>query len=124
MPFNKRFQKAAYWAKSSVDRYGNPTVASPIELSVRWELGTSQEITPQTNPTAVDATVWVDREIAVGSMMRKGELSELGPGTGSVDPPDNILEVVEYIETPSVQANRFERIVLLRSFGGTLPTVV
>lgn len=120
MPFNRRRQKAVYWSFAGLDQYGNPTVNSAIELSVRWEYGIAQEIKPNTDPQAVDATVWVDREVPLGSMLRKGKLSELG----AVDTPDKILEVIEYQEIPSVQATMFERIVLVRRFAETLPTVV
>lgn len=118
MPFNQRYQKAVYWARSSTDEYGNPTVAAPVELTIRWELGLAQEIRPTTNPTAVDATVWVDRTISVGSMFRLGPLESL-PST-----PNNIYEVVEYVETPSVRATKTERVVLLRKYASALPTVV
>lgn len=118
MPFRARFQKAVCWAKSSVDQFGNPTVTAPVELDVRWEKGLSREITPNINPIAVADTVWVDQEIALGSMMRYGELIDL-PAV-----PDEIREVVDYVEIPDVKGRVRERVVLLAKYADRLPTVV
>lgn len=119
-------QKAVYWAFSSLDENGEPIVADPVELSVRWEHGLAQEITPTTNPTAVDATVWVDRDIIPGSMFRNGPMSEIeetGTGTALIDDIDEILEVVEFQKVPDIKGKFFERVVLLRKYADSLPTV-
>lgn len=118
MPLHQRKQKAVYWAFSDFGTDGEPNVSIPVELDVRWEHGLSQEINPNTTPVAVDATVWVDRSIAVHSVMYKGSLEDLP------DTPDEIWEVVGYAEIPDVSGRRPERAVFVRKFADSLPTVV
>lgn len=118
-------QKAVLWSYAGTDRNGEPKVNVPIELSVRWEKGLSREITPNINPVAVVATVWVDRVVELGSMMRKGPMSDItGTGDDVVNPPDAICEVVDYMETPDIKGRKYERVILLRSYADHLPAVV
>jgi len=117
MPFGRRPMKAVYWAFSGYDAYGEPTVTTPVELDVRWEQGLAEEITPNLQPTAVDATAWVDRDVTVGSMFRIEALVDT-PGTA-----DEILEVVEFQKIPDIKGRLFERVVLLRKYKDSLPTV-
>lgn len=123
MVFRARRQLAVLWPFVSYDENGEPMVGSPQELTVRWEQGLSQEITPRTNPIAVAATVWVDREIANGSMLRIGSLADI-TGTGTeVVTIDNILEVVDYQVIPDVKGRVFERVVLCQKYADGLPTL-
>lgn len=117
MPFRRRHQKAVYWEFDSYDVNGYPVVDNPVEMDVRWEKGLSVEVTPTINPIAVSDTVWVDREVTVGSMLRQGALADLP------DTPNNIREVVEYQEIPNVRGRVYERVILLKKFAGTLPTL-
>lgn len=124
MVFRARRQLAVLWPFVSHDENGEPLVGDPVELTVRWEKGLSQEITPNTNPIAVTATIWVDREIENGSMMRIGSLDEVtGTGTGTEAPPvpDEILEVVDYQEIPDIKGRVFERVVLCQKYADGLP---
>lgn len=118
MPFDRVTQLVTHWAKSSYDEYGAPTVSTPVELTVRWEQGLSQQIQTAAAPTSVDATVWVDRDIEVGSMFRLSALVDV-PGTA-----DEILEVVDFQKIPDIKGREFERVVLLRKYMELLPTVV
>ena len=118
MPFHARHQKAVCWSKAGIDRNGEPTVSSPIELDVRWEKGLSRQIDTEIDTISVVATVWIDQEISLGSMMWCGELVDLP------DTPDNILEVVDYVEIPDIKGRNPERVVLLQKYADHLPTVV
>ena len=113
-----RTQKAVLWTRAGFDDYGRPTVNSPIELKVRWEDGKRQDLGPLASPVAVDATVTVDREIEIGSMLRKGAKTTMP------SPVDKIHEVVDYVEIPDVKGRVAERVVLLRRFAESLPTIV
>lgn len=118
MTLGSRKQKAVYWAFSDWDDAGNPTVSSAVELEVRWEKGISQEVTPDVNPKEVKATVWVDRDIELGSVFWLGKLADVP------DSPSGIREAVEFQKIPDVKGRTYERIVLLGKYMDSLPTVV
>lgn len=108
-----RRQTAVLWPVAGTDDYGAYTVGDPVELSVRWVFGRSEVLDPQGNRIAVDAQVTVDREIAIGSEMVKGTLSEW-VGTGSAGDDDEVMMVMSYSEVPDVRARDFRRVVGLR----------
>ena len=117
MAFGRRTQSVVCWERAGTDEYGEPTVSDPISLTVRWERGLAQEIRPSSNPTAIDATLWVDRDLEIGSMVRIGSLLDL-PGTA-----DEILEVVEMQTIPDIKGRAYERVALCRRYRDMLPTV-
>lgn len=113
-------QTAVLWPKSGVNAYGQATVGSPVELRVRWEWTRSEVLDPLKAPTALDASVVVDRVIAVGSLMWLGELSDF-VGTGSGWEGHEIYEVKAYEETPDLKNRVSMRTVGLMRYKGTLP---
>lgn len=117
MPFALYPLKAVYWELGTLDMYGQPTLNTPVELSVRWEHGLAQEILPQTNPQSVDATVWVKQDVTVGSMMWIGALTDLPT------PVTDVLEIVEFQKIPDIKGRAYERAALLRRYANSLPTV-
>lgn len=117
MPFARYPLKAVYWAFSSLDMHGQPTVSAATELDVRWEHGLAQEITPQTNPQSVDATVWVKQDVTVQSVMWLGALTDLP------SPVTDVLEVIEFQKIPDIKGRDYERVALLRRYADSLPTV-
>lgn len=118
MPFALYPLKAVYWAPSTPNMYGEPTVSTPVELDVRWEKGVAQEIMPQTNPKAVDATLWIKQEVETGGMIWIGALMDLP------SPATNVLEIVEVETVPDIKGRAYERRALLRKYANSLPTVV
>lgn len=111
-------QKAVLWAYYDTDGNGEPRVSEPVEIDCRWEHVVSQMLSPQGEPIAVDGEVFVDRVIAVGSVLWKGALADL-PAT-----PTALKEVLAYVEVPDIKGRNYERSVLTRRFRESLPTVV
>jgi hypothetical protein len=112
-------QRAVLWATSGKSRYGEPTVASPVEIRVRWEEGLSESIDDSATPIAVNATVDVDRDVAAGSILRLGKLADLpSPVT------DGLMEVISFDKTPDIKSRVFQRSVTVRRWRSSLPTVV
>lgn len=112
-------QKAALWSANGVDREGEYKVDAVVGIRTRWEIGRTEAKGILSSTIAFDELVIVDREIAVGSIMRKGDV-ELVP-----DPPTNLREVVDYIEVPDLKGRaRFtRRYVKLIKHSNELPTL-
>ena len=115
---SSRHQYAVLWVANGVDDYGNVTVASPVEVKVRWVWGRKDSLNAQGVTIALDAQVTVDRSIPVESVMRLGKLKNL-PIT-----LDNLTNLVSCDETPDVKGRVFCRVVGLVRRSDTLPTVV
>lgn len=110
-------QKAVLWAATGVDGYGNPIVSAAVEIDVRWEEERRESIDAFGNPIALDASVVVDREIAIDSILWLGELIDLP------DPPTDLKKVVSRSAVPDVKGRSFRRKVSLVNFSDELPTI-
>jgi hypothetical protein len=113
-----RTSKAVLWAASGVDRYGEVTVASPVEIMVRWNETKQDPNQAKDEVTSVPVEVVVDRDVAIGSVMRFGPLADL-PST-----PDNLFRVVNYSSTPDLKGRHYFRTASLVRRSDSLPTVV
>jgi hypothetical protein len=115
-------QRAVLWEMSGYDTYGQPTVSStPIEISVRWEWKHEEEKTTDKYEVLLDAIVVVDREIAEGSNMWLGTLSDWY-GTGSAGDDSEVLQVKFYNEVPDLKDRYIRRTVGLSFFRDTPAT--
>jgi hypothetical protein len=108
-------QYAVLYALSSYDEHGNPTLSAAAEISCRWEDGRREITTPAGQLVEVDAEVFVNQSIAVGSILWKGRLSE--------SPTSNFKIVVAYSETPNTKVKHYDRSVYVARYGDTLPTL-
>lgn len=118
-----RKQKAVLWPAIEVgvrnDDYGDHKVSSDkVQINVRWEEKRREAVGALGNSIAIDATVVVDREIAVGSIMWLGKKDDLAT------PPVNLKEVADYQEIPDVKNRKRRRVVLLVRYSNELPTLV
>lgn len=102
-----RWQKAVHWPITGKTRHNEPTKGAAEELDARWKWGRRSVTSAQGTPVAVDATVIVVQEVAVGDLMWLGELSEWN-ATGSAGPNTSVMEVLTYSETPDIKG-RFVR---------------
>ena len=110
-------QKAVLWSRTGHDANGEPVVSNPVEISCRWERSQREMLDEQDTTIAIDREVWVDRDIAVGSMLWEGALKDLpSPATG-------ILQVIAATKIPDIKGRVFERTVLVRRYKESLPTV-
>ena len=113
-----RKQKAVLWAATGVDDYGEHKVSAAVEIRVRWEEKRREGVNPNGNTIAVEATVVVDRVIAIGSIMWLGKKADLA------DPPVNLKQVMGRGEIPDTKGRKTRRTVLLVRHSNELPTVV
>ena len=118
METDYRTQKATYWAKAGDNDYGEPTVSAGIEISVRWEQSKEDGLGNQSNSIPYDASVVVDRVIAVGSIMWLGKLLDLPTTT------TDLFQVADYDEIPDIKGRKYRRVLKLLRYGDTLPTIV
>jgi hypothetical protein len=118
MVFQESKQKAVLWEVAGFGDDGDPTVNSPVEIDVRWEHGLNQFVGPDGTPVGVVASLWVDQEIEVGSVVWKGKLFDMPAA------PDSLYEVVGYEDIPDVKGRNSEKVVHLRRLKESLPTVV
>jgi hypothetical protein len=115
-------QRAVLWEMSGYDTYGQPTVPStPVEISVRWEWKHEEEKTTDKYEVLLDAIVVVDREIAEGSNMWLGTVSDWY-GTGSAGDDSEVLQVKFYNEVPDLKDRYIRRTVGLSFFRDTPAT--
>ena len=117
-----RYQKAVLWEKTGVNDYGEDVVSStPVEISVRWENKQSDMLDPVGATVRVDAQVVVAQEVAVGSRMWEGSLSEW-LGTGSVGVESDVCIVVAIDRVPDIKARKIRRTLGLKLSGDDVPT--
>lgn len=112
-----RNQKAVLWEVSGVDDYGRRTVSAAEEVMVRWESSTPQPSNPRSNAVHADAIAVVGQAIAVDSIMWLGALDDVA------DPPVDLMVVVDYSEVPDVKGRKIRRVVQLRRYSDSLPTI-
>lgn len=117
-----RYQVAVLWPKTGTNRNGQPIVSpTPVQIRVRWDDQQAERLDPQGNTIRIDATVVVDREIEVGSIMYKGSISDFA-GTGSDEEPAGLMLVKSYDETPDIKKRFKRRVVTLMRYTDSLPT--
>ena len=102
----RRHQKAVLWPATGYDEYSEVEVSTGVEIDVRWEWGKRDGLDAQGNTITIEATVVVDREIAVGSKMWLGLLANYAAG-------ETVLHVVNYKEVPDLKGRKYRRVVEL-----------
>lgn len=114
-----RFQDTTLWTPSGVDRNGELTVNSPVNIKTRWDASLTASINETGTPTASNGTVVVDIDVEEGSIMRLGLIADLpNPVT------TGLYEVVSFNKVPDIKGRKFHRTVTLKRYKGQLPTVV
>lgn len=107
-------QNAVLWLVDetlNTDDAGNPRIASPISIKVRWEASTGEGDRRK-------ARVVVDREITKGSVLWLGKIDDLPLPPNR---PTNLMQVIAYSTVPDVN-NRYQRkLVDLVLLGSQLP---
>lgn len=116
---NDLHQKAVLWAATGYDDYGEPTIGSATgtEIDVRWIDEQSEVSDPKGGTIASIATVIVDQDIAVGSVMWLGELANYVASAVK-------MQVVDAQKIPDVKGRVFRRVLRLTKLSKELPLVV
>jgi|HubBroStandDraft_2_1064218.scaffolds.fasta_scaffold04681_6 hypothetical protein len=116
---------ALLWtATFGVDPQGGATFAAPVQLTypngVRWLPTARQVLDAAGNLTALDAQAVVLQDIAIGSLMWLGSLSDwygTGSGSGPVNTADDARMVVKtFSKTPSIDGRFYRRVVGLMRY--------
>jgi hypothetical protein len=111
--------------KTGGDNYGQPQVADPVEIMVRWENKRDESISAKGEPIGIDATVQLGQRVYPGDLMWLGAMSDW-VGTGSDNQDNEIMQVDSYDEIPDIKGRTSSplRIAKLVLFKGTLPDVL
>lgn len=113
---NGRHQTAVLWRFLRFDRYGEPLVGAPEEVTVRWNWVRRDAKDSKGNLIPVEADVVVNSDIPIYSRMWLGELDDLvGTGTGT-SPDADWLYVATFEKTPDVKGRKVFRSVALSRF--------
>lgn len=112
--YRHRYQPAVLWPTVGYDAYGQPALGSPVEIRTQGGSDQMRVLDPLGNTVTLDATLIVDRDIAIGSRIWMGELADwYGTGSGMID--QEVMEVKTFNSTPDIR-NRatFREIGLMR----------
>lgn len=100
-------QRAVLWAFSGYGDDGQHRFTTPVEIRVRWTDKQSQVVDKDGNNVALDATVVVLQDVAIGSLMWKGKLTDWY-SVGS-SPPGTGLMIVKITDGATDIKNRATR---------------
>lgn len=92
-------QEAVLRTITGKDRYNEPTLSAPVEITCRWDEDRREITGPDGNPIAVDAAVIVSEPIPDGAIMWLGTLDDYN----AEDAPEH-LQVITIGKTPSLDA--------------------
>ena len=98
-----RKQKAVYWPPGPADGNGQPTWGAPVELSCRWDDDAQQYLDAAGETRVSNAYVYVDRDLALGGLLRLGLLSAtLYPAEPRLN--DAVYEIRKLMRNPNLRA--------------------
>ena len=112
-------QTAVYWPLTSIDsagtdfdNYGQPTVTTPMEISVRWEDKAEEFLDSLGTRRLSNAVVYVSQDVDVGGILMLGELTNI---VDSVDIKENpgAWEIRRFDKVPNIRATEFLRTAFL-----------
>jgi hypothetical protein len=98
-----RRQTAVWWARSSsINRFGKYTYEEPVEIKCRWD-GSGREYRDDKGQTVFsDATVYVDRIVAIGDMLMEGDLESDTASDPTTE--ETAYEVKRFDKNPNIKA--------------------
>ena len=104
---------------AATDGNGRLRIGNHVDdIPTRWRLGQRSSTAAFNHNVTADATVVVDREIPVGSIMWKGQFANLP------SPLKDLYEVIDYRETDDVKGQNKRRVVTVTKFKGVLPNTL
>lgn len=109
-----RRQTAVWWPEASTeqDRFGQPQVTTPVQISVRWEDISEEFIDSNNTRQLSNARVYVDRDVSVGGILMLGKLTDI---TDAVNPKENVnaWEIRRFEKLPNINNTEQLRTVFL-----------
>ncbi len=106
-------QTATLWVFDGVDNTGDPSFASPTQVTVRWEDRTIEFIDSRGEKTVSKSVVYLSQDVTSGDFMKLGTDATEDP-TGVV----GAFEVRDFRKVPAINGTDMERRALLGSRGG------
>ncbi len=98
-----RKMKAVWWQRSATpDRYGKFSFEGPVEIDCRWDERTQEFVDSQGERLLSSAVVMVDRVMAPGDRLKRGEMDS--------DTPDDPLTI-----RTAFEIKRLDRIPTLKA---------
>lgn len=104
-----RRQRATFWERSTTtDKYGRYTYAAPEEIRCRWEDVAEEYKDPRSGETKVSrSTVYVDREMKVGDVLKKGAPISSTPADPKTPGTEGAFEIQAFENLPNLKATEF-----------------
>tara|TARA_A100000171_G_scaffold53079_1_gene76363 strand:- start:43868 stop:44191 length:324 start_codon:yes stop_codon:yes gene_type:complete len=96
-----RKQTAVYWRRTTADRYGSFSYATPLEISCRWEDRVEEVTTALNEKKLARSVVYVDRVMYPGDKLMLGEQESDTP-----DDPDALpgaYEIMRFDQLPNLR---------------------
>lgn len=100
------YQTAVVWPAQGFDPYSEVKVGDPYETQVRWNDAQAEALDPQGNTVALDATVIVDVDIPIESIMFLGEIADYNAVAGQ--PGVKLMQVKTFNNVYDLKC-RFQR---------------
>lgn len=121
-----RHQKAVLWEKTGVDRYGETVRATPVELDVRWEEGSTDMLLPDGTKVKLEGVVVTNRAVPEGSLMWLAPNAALSPleqwyGTGSAGDDSGVMMVHSKDTAPDLKGRNVRYELNMVKYRDTLP---
>lgn len=98
-----RRQRAVYWEQNGIDRYGKLSYLKAVEIRCRWDDGVVDARSAEGATLSFNATVYVDREMKVGDMLKKGELESADNHNNPTSDPE-AKRIQRFSITPNFKA--------------------
>lgn len=96
-----RKQKAVYWKRLSADRFGKFSYDFPVEVECRWDDTNEEFRTPKMETRVSQSIVYPDREMFVGDMLKRGEMTVETYDDPTEDP--DAFEIQAFAHTPNLR---------------------
>ncbi|HYE70395.1 MAG TPA: hypothetical protein VD932_02605 [Aquabacterium sp.] len=101
---------------------GQPVLGDPVEIDCKWVEGRKESGSPQLDGNIeIDAWALVDRKIAIGSGIWKGEMADW-VGTGPPADSNECMRVAGYRETWDSKGREAERKIDMRRANDLWPS--
>ncbi len=97
-----RRQKAIWWEQNGTDHYGRRLYKEPQEIACRWDDGSMEIRGAQGEVFAFNATVYVDRVMRIGDMLKRGDLESDTVDDPTKDP--NAMAIQRFVQNPNFKA--------------------
>ncbi len=106
-----RKQKAVYWRRTQVDRFGKSVFAEPVEIPCRWDDINEEFLNVKGEKQSSKSLVYVGVEMKPGDRLMVGGLASDTP----IDPLNTTesFEVRRFDKIPNIKATEFLHVAYL-----------